>query len=113
MENIYQTVIDSLHNEVMTLRKQVKKLENEAQIVQAGLDFLEIQELNEELENEIESKRLDKEISEKFKRLRDSRILANVENLVEKEKRDEENQRKQEEIKTDKVTVEIEDMEDN
>jgi aryl carrier-like protein len=73
MENIYQTVIDSLHNEVMTLRKQVKKLENEAQIVQAGLDFLEVQELDEEIRNEIKSKKLDEEIREKFKRIREMR----------------------------------------
>jgi hypothetical protein len=73
MKSIEQTVIDSLHNEVMTLRKQVKELENEAQIVQAGTDFLEVQELNEELENEIESKRLDKEISETFKKWSDER----------------------------------------
>jgi hypothetical protein len=80
MRNFDQIVIDSLHNEVMTLRKQVKKLEKviekqkqEAQIVQAGIDFLEVQELNGELENEIESKRLDEEIREKFRKIREMR----------------------------------------
>jgi aryl carrier-like protein len=65
MENIYQTVIDSLHNEVMTLRKQVKKLEKvieaqkqEAIIVQCGLDFLEMYELSEEIRRDIAFKKV-------------------------------------------------------
>ena len=79
-ETIWESVIESLANEKDYYKKQVSELKKvietqkqEAQIVQAGIDFLEVQELNEELENEIESKRLCKEITETFKRLRDER----------------------------------------
>ena len=80
MNTIYQSVIESLANEKDYYKKQVSELKKvietqkqEAQIVQAGIDFLEVQELNEELENEIESKRLDEEIREKFRKIREMR----------------------------------------
>jgi len=80
MKSIEQTVIDSLHNEVMTLRKLVVFQQQEAQIVQAGIDFLEVQELDEEIKLDIEienakiySKELDTKISETFKKWSDER----------------------------------------
>tara|TARA_R100001244_G_scaffold105324_1_gene78112 strand:- start:48 stop:281 length:234 start_codon:yes stop_codon:yes gene_type:complete len=64
-ETIWESVIDSLANEKDYYKKKVSKLEKvieaqkqEAQIVQAGIDFLEVQELSEEIRRDIAFKKV-------------------------------------------------------
>ena len=64
-ETIWESVIESLSNEKDYYKKQVSKLEKvieaqkqEAQIVQAGIDFLEVQELSEEIRRDIAFKKV-------------------------------------------------------